>query len=59
MAPPRRVRTTDSCHGLPIAPNLIARNFTAAAPPELPPAYISAALAAGLANKPQLDIGEP
>jgi putative transposase len=32
MAPPRRVRTTDSRHGLPIAPNLIARNFTAAAP---------------------------
>ena len=32
MAPPRRVRTTDSRHGLPIAPNLIARDFTAAAP---------------------------
>ncbi|MCK1593414.1 IS3 family transposase [Bradyrhizobium sp. 164] len=32
MAPPRRVRTTDSRHGLPIAPNLIASNFTAAAP---------------------------
>jgi len=32
MAPPRRVRTTDSRHNLPIAPNLIARNFTAAAP---------------------------
>jgi putative transposase len=32
MAPPRRVRTTDSRHGLPIAPNLIARNFIAAAP---------------------------
>jgi putative transposase len=31
MAPPRRVRTTDSRHGLPIAPNLIDRNFTAAA----------------------------
>ncbi len=29
MAPPRRVRTTDSRHGLPIAPNLIARDFTA------------------------------
>jgi putative transposase len=32
MAPPRRVRTTDSRHRLPIAPNLIQRNFTAAAP---------------------------
>jgi putative transposase len=32
MAPPRRVRTTDSRHTLPIAPNLIDRNFTAAAP---------------------------
>jgi transposase InsO family protein len=32
MAPPRRVRTTDSRHDLPIAPNLIARDFTAAAP---------------------------
>lgn len=32
MAPPRRVRTTDSRHGLPIAPNLIARAFTAPAP---------------------------
>jgi transposase InsO family protein len=32
MTPPRRVRTTDSRHGLPIAPNLIGRNFTAAAP---------------------------
>jgi putative transposase len=32
MAPPRRVRTTDSRHTLPIAPNLIARDFTAAAP---------------------------
>lgn len=30
MASPRRVRTTDSRHGLPIAPNLIERNFTAA-----------------------------
>jgi transposase InsO family protein len=29
-APPRRVRTTDSRHGLPIAPNLIQRNFAAA-----------------------------
>jgi len=32
MASPRRVRTTDSRHTLPIAPNLVARNFTAAAP---------------------------
>ena len=32
MAPPRRVRTTDSRHGLPIAPNLIARDFTANGP---------------------------
>lgn len=31
MARPRRVRTTDSRH-LPIAPNLIARDFTASAP---------------------------
>src|SRR5215475_5945623 len=31
MAPPRRIRTTDSRHNLPIAPNLIARDFTAAA----------------------------
>jgi putative transposase len=32
MAPPRRARTTDSRHDLPIAPNLIKRDFTAAAP---------------------------
>ncbi|MGY3473462.1 hypothetical protein [Bradyrhizobium ottawaense] len=32
MAPPRRDRTTDNCNNLPIAPNLIARDFTAAAP---------------------------
>ncbi|MET4330822.1 hypothetical protein ABIB80_006680 [Bradyrhizobium sp. i1.15.2] len=32
MAPPRRVRTTDSRHDLPIAPNLIARDVTADAP---------------------------
>ncbi|PDT64338.1 hypothetical protein CO683_38770 [Bradyrhizobium ottawaense] len=32
MASPRRVRTTDSRHDLPIAPNLIARDFTAPAP---------------------------
>lgn len=29
---PRRVRTTDSRHGYPIAPNRIGRDFTAAAP---------------------------
>jgi transposase InsO family protein len=32
MARPRRARTTDSRHDLPIAPNLLERNFTAAAP---------------------------
>src|SRR4030088_2203369 len=32
MARPRRVRTTDSRHEFPIAPNLLERNFTAAAP---------------------------
>ena len=32
MAPARRVRTTDSRHDLPIAPNLLDRNFTAVAP---------------------------
>jgi putative transposase len=32
MAPPPRVRTTDSRHTLPIAPNLLARDFTATAP---------------------------
>jgi putative transposase len=32
MARPRRVRTTDSRHDLPIAPNLLGRNFIAAAP---------------------------
>src|SRR3981189_3161649 len=32
MARPRRVRTTDSRHDFPIAPNLIERNFIAAAP---------------------------
>ncbi|MGX1362291.1 transposase InsO family protein [Bradyrhizobium elkanii] len=31
MAPPRRVRTSDSRHNLPIAPNLIARGFAAPA----------------------------
>src|SRR5256885_9148538 len=32
MASPRRVRPTESRHSLPIAPNLIDRNFTTAAP---------------------------
>jgi transposase InsO family protein len=32
MAGPRRARTTDSRHDLPIAPNLLDRNFTADAP---------------------------
>src|SRR5207302_8900200 len=32
MARPRRVRTTDSRHDFPIAPNLLERNFIAAAP---------------------------
>jgi putative transposase len=32
MARPRRVRTTNSRHDFPIAPNLIERNFSAAAP---------------------------
>ena len=32
MARPRRVRTTDSRHELPIAPNLLNRHFMAAAP---------------------------
>jgi putative transposase len=32
MARPRRVRTTDSRHGFPIAPNLLERNFIATAP---------------------------
>ncbi len=32
MARPRWVRTTDSRHDLPIAPNLLDRNFVAAAP---------------------------
>ena len=31
MARPRRVRTTDSRHDFPIAPNLLERNFTATA----------------------------
>jgi len=32
MARPRRMRTTDSRHDLPIAPNLLDRNFIATAP---------------------------
>src|ERR1700710_356028 len=32
MARPRRVRTTDSRHDFPIAPNLLDRNFIACAP---------------------------
>jgi transposase InsO family protein len=32
MSRPRRVRTTDSRHALPIAPNLLDRNFSAAVP---------------------------
>jgi putative transposase len=32
MARPCRVRTTDSRHDLPIAPNLLDRNFVAPAP---------------------------
>jgi putative transposase len=32
MARPRWVRTTDSRHDFPVAPNLLERNFTAAAP---------------------------
>ena len=32
MARPRRVRTTDSRHDLPIAPNLLDRSFSATAP---------------------------
>jgi len=32
MARPRRMRTTDSRHDFPIAPNLLDRNFTATAP---------------------------
>src|ERR1700744_6502799 len=35
MARPRRVRTTDSRHDLPIAPNLVDRNFNAAAPKQI------------------------
>jgi putative transposase len=35
MARPRRVRTTDSRHDQPIAPNLLNRNFSAAAPNQI------------------------
>ena len=35
MARPRWVRTTDSHHDLPIAPNLLNRNFTATAPNQI------------------------
>jgi transposase InsO family protein len=35
MAQPRRVRTTDSCQDLPIAPNLLDRNFIAIAPNQI------------------------
>ena len=35
MARPRRARTTDSRHDLPIAPNLLDRNFTAEAPNQI------------------------
>jgi putative transposase len=35
MARPRRVRTTDSRHDLPIAPNLLDRGFNAAAPNQI------------------------
>ena len=41
MAPPRRARTTDSRHDLPIAPNLIKRDFTAAASNRVWPADIT------------------
>ncbi len=34
---PRRVRTTDSRHGYPIAPNRLGRNFAAAAPNQVWP----------------------
>jgi putative transposase len=35
VAKPRRVRTTDSRHDFPIAPNLLERNFIAAAPNQI------------------------
>ncbi|MET4606900.1 transposase InsO family protein [Bradyrhizobium sp. JR4.1] len=41
MARPRRVRTTDSRHDFPIAPNLIERNFSSAAPNQIWLAHIT------------------
>jgi transposase InsO family protein len=41
MARPRWVRTTDSQHDLPIAPNLLDRNFIAAAPSRIWFAHIT------------------
>ena len=35
VARPRRVRTTDSRHSFPVAPNLLNRRFTAAAPSQV------------------------
>src|ERR1700758_1719993 len=35
MVKPRRVRTTDSRHDFPIAPNLLERNFIATAPNQI------------------------
>lgn len=35
VARPRRVRTTDSRHALPVAPNLLDRKFTAARPNQI------------------------
>ena len=35
MPRPRRVRTTDSRHDLPVAPNLLGRNFIATAPSQI------------------------
>jgi transposase InsO family protein len=43
---PRRARTTDSRHNYPIAPNRLARNFTAQAPNQIwlaDPTYIPTA----------------
>ena len=41
MARPRRARTTDGRHDCPIAPNLVNRNFIAAAPNQIWPADIT------------------
>lgn len=38
---PRRVRTTDSRHGYPIAPNRLRRNFAASAPNQVWPADLT------------------